>query len=117
MGYINILKENLKQRAQHLNLGEDFCIIQDNDPKHTAHNVKLWLLYSIGNQLHSPTKSHDINPMERLGDFLERKILQQGITSKDMLKRVIITEWNNVSSEETQTVPIYAQTIEKGPVT
>ncbi|GFS71123.1 transposable element Tc1 transposase [Trichonephila clavipes] len=41
MGCINILKENLKQSAQDLNLGDDFWFQQDNDPKHTAHNVKL----------------------------------------------------------------------------
>ena len=41
MGYLNILKVNLNQSAQGLNLGEDFWFQQDNDPKHTAHNVKL----------------------------------------------------------------------------
>ncbi|GFX84245.1 transposable element Tc1 transposase [Trichonephila clavipes] len=39
--YIIILKENLKQGEQDLNLGDDFWFQQDNDPKHTAHNVKL----------------------------------------------------------------------------
>ncbi|GBO23410.1 hypothetical protein AVEN_102768-1 [Araneus ventricosus] len=101
MGYIDILKENLKRSAQHLNLGDDFRFIQDNDPKHTAHNLKLRLVYSIENQLHSPPQSLDVNTIEHLWNFLEREILQQDITSKDMLKRGIITEWNNVSSEET----------------
>ncbi|GFX78301.1 transposable element Tc1 transposase [Trichonephila clavipes] len=54
MGYINILKENLKHSAQDLKLGDDFFFQQDNDPKHTAHNVKLWLLYNIKYQLRSP---------------------------------------------------------------
>ncbi|GFX19797.1 transposable element Tcb1 transposase [Trichonephila clavipes] len=101
MGYINILKENFKQSAQDLNLGDDFWFQQDNDSKHTAHNVKLWLLYSIKNQLHSPPQSSDLNPIEHLWDLLERKIRQHHITSKEMLKRVIVTEWNTISSEET----------------
>lgn len=101
MGYINILKENLKQSAQDLNLGDDFWFQQDNDPKHTAHNVKLWLLYNIKNQLRSPPQSPDLNPIEHLWDLLERKIRQHHITSKEMLKRVIVTEWNIISSEET----------------
>ncbi|GBO31869.1 Transposable element Tcb2 transposase [Araneus ventricosus] len=66
MGYINILKENLKRSAQRLNLGDDFWFMQDNHPKHTAHNVKLWLLYSIKNQLHSSPQSPDINLIEHL---------------------------------------------------
>ncbi|GFV59535.1 transposable element Tcb1 transposase [Trichonephila clavipes] len=101
MGYINIVKENLKQSAQDLNHGDDFWFQQDNDPKHTAHNVKLWLLYYIKNQLRSPPQSPDLNPIEQLWDLLEGKIRQHHITSKEMLKRMIVTEWNTISSEET----------------
>ncbi|GFX28863.1 transposable element Tcb1 transposase [Trichonephila clavipes] len=101
MGHINILKENLKQSAQDLNLGDNFWFQQDNDPKHTPHNVKLWLLYNIKNHLRSPPQSPDLNPIEHLWDLLERKIRQRHSTSKEMLKREIVTEWNTISSEET----------------
>ncbi|GFV82922.1 transposable element Tcb1 transposase [Trichonephila clavipes] len=101
IGYINILKENLKQSAQDLNLGDDLWFQQVNDPKYTAHNVKRWLLYNIKNQLRSPPQSPDLNPIEHLWDILERKIRQHHITSKGMLKRVIVTEWNTISSEDT----------------
>ncbi|GFT74326.1 uncharacterized protein TNCV_538891 [Trichonephila clavipes] len=74
---------------------------QDNDPKHTAHNVKLWLPYNIKNQLPSPPQSPDLNPIEHLWYLLERKINQHRITLKEMLKRVIVTEWDTISSEET----------------
>ncbi|GFY17929.1 uncharacterized protein TNCV_3384221 [Trichonephila clavipes] len=77
MGYINILKENLKQGEQDFNLGDE-----NNDPNHTAHNVKLWLLYNIKNQLRTPSQSPDLNPIEHLWDLLERKIGQHPITSK-----------------------------------
>ncbi|GFU70191.1 transposable element Tcb1 transposase [Trichonephila clavipes] len=76
IGYINILKENLKQSAQDLNLGDDFWFQQDKDPKHTVHNVKLWLLYNIKNQLRSPPQSPDLNPIEHLWNLLEIKIRQ-----------------------------------------
>ena len=51
MGHLNVLKENLKQSARHLNLGDYFWFQQDNDSKHIAHNVKIWLLYNIKYQL------------------------------------------------------------------
>lgn len=99
--YLNILKENLKQSAQKLDLEEDFWFQQDNDPKHTAHNIKLWLLYNIKNQLKSPPQSPDLNPIEHLWDLLERKIRQHKITSKDMLKSVIMDEWAKISTDDT----------------
>ncbi|GFU52727.1 transposable element Tcb2 transposase [Trichonephila clavipes] len=36
----------------------------DNDPKHTAEMVKLWLLYNVPNQLHMDPQSSDLNPIE-----------------------------------------------------
>ncbi|GFV21760.1 uncharacterized protein TNCV_3484571 [Trichonephila clavipes] len=84
-----------------LNLGDDFWFQQDNDPKHTAHNVKLWPLYNIENLLRSPPHTRDLNPIKHLWDLLEIKIRQHHITSKEMLKRVIVPEWTTISSEET----------------
>lgn len=100
--YMDILKTNLKQSAQKLGLGDDFWFQQDNDPKHTAHNIKLWLLYNTKNQLQSPPQSPDLNPIELLWDLLERKIRQHHITSKEMLKNVISEEWGKISTEETK---------------
>ncbi|GFT59268.1 transposable element Tcb1 transposase [Trichonephila clavipes] len=90
-------KENLVPTVKYGGGG----VMQDNDPKHTAHNVKIWLLYNIKNQLRSHPQLPDLNPIEHLWDSLERRICQHHITSKEMLKRVIITEWNTISSEET----------------
>ncbi|GBN27544.1 hypothetical protein AVEN_221627-1 [Araneus ventricosus] len=104
VGHINIVKENLKRSEKHLNFEDYFWCMQDNDPKHTVQNVKLWLLYNSKNPLHSRPKSAEIQPIKHLWDLLERKILQQDIASKYMLKRVIITEWNNFSSDETSKV-------------
>lgn len=71
-GYLNIFKQNLQQSAQQLNLGQDFWFQQDNDPKHTPHNVKLWLLYNTKHQLYTLPQSSDLNPIEHLWDLQER---------------------------------------------
>lgn len=100
-GYLNILKTNLKQSAQLLELGDDFWFQQDNDPKHAAQNVKLWLLYNTKHQLRTPPQSPDLNPIEHLWDLLERRIRQHHISSKEMLKTVILNEWRKITTEDT----------------
>ncbi|GFX46615.1 transposable element Tc1 transposase [Trichonephila clavipes] len=66
---------------------------QDNDPKHTALIVKLWLLYYEPNQLRTPPQSPDLNPIEHLWGLLERRIREHVIASKEMLKSVLVDEW------------------------
>lgn len=54
MGYLNILKRNLQPSVQKLNLPNDYHFQQDNDPKHTSHVVREWLLYNVPKQLKTP---------------------------------------------------------------
>lgn len=72
-GYINILKQNLRQSEERLGLGDDLLFQQHNDPKHTALKVKLWLLYNTKRQVNL-RQSADLNPLEHLwkivGDLL-----------------------------------------------
>ncbi|GFW38065.1 transposable element Tcb2 transposase [Trichonephila clavipes] len=60
--YLDVLKNNLKECATKLGLGSSFRFQHDNDPKHTAEIVKLWLLYNVPNQLHLAPQSSDLNP-------------------------------------------------------
>ena len=39
--YIDILKQNVKQRAEKLGLANNFAFYQDNNPKHTSGVTKL----------------------------------------------------------------------------
>ncbi|GFS78549.1 transposable element Tcb1 transposase [Trichonephila clavipes] len=84
--HLNSQSEKTEESATKLGLGSPFRFQHDNDPKHTAAIVKLWLLYNVPNQLHTPPQSPDLNPIEHLWDLLERKIRQHNISSKDMLK-------------------------------
>ncbi|GFV54980.1 hypothetical protein TNCV_1663471 [Trichonephila clavipes] len=45
------------ESATKLGLGSSFRFQHDNDPKHTAETVKLWLLNNVPNQLHTPPQS------------------------------------------------------------
>ncbi|GBM48043.1 Transposable element Tc1 transposase [Araneus ventricosus] len=61
--YINILKENLKISAPKLGIQNTFKLYQDNDPKHTALNFRLWLLYNCPKVIKTPPYSQDLNPI------------------------------------------------------
>ena len=61
--YINILKRNLRTSAEDLRLGASFQFYQDNDPKHSAANTKLWLLYNCPKVIKTTVQSPDLNPI------------------------------------------------------
>ena len=79
--YINI-KENLNASAEKLGLQGKYIFQQDNDPKHTARNTKMWLLYNTPKQLHTPPQSPDLNPIEHLWKVLEDSIRKRQISNK-----------------------------------
>ena len=71
--------------------------MQDNHPKHTAHNTKMWLLYNVHKQLQTPPQSPDINPIEHLWDVLGRKIRSRVISNKRDCKTALVEEWGKIS--------------------
>ncbi|GBN98448.1 Transposable element Tc1 transposase [Araneus ventricosus] len=91
--YINILKENLKIPTQTLGIQNTFKLYQDNDPKHTALNVRLWLLYNCRKVIKTPLYSPDLNPIENVWHELEKRTRKHDISSKEQLKSVLIEEW------------------------
>lgn len=52
--YKSILEENLRPSVDSLGLGSSWIFQQDNDPKHTAHTVRDWMLYYALRQFKSP---------------------------------------------------------------
>ncbi|KAJ4440904.1 hypothetical protein ANN_10751 [Periplaneta americana] len=100
-GYLNILKQNLQQSAEKMGVGSYYQFQHDNDPKHTALNVKLWLLYNTPKSLNTPPQSPDLNPIENLWWELEKRVQKHHVTSTSELKAALIQEWSNISSSIT----------------
>ncbi|GFU71367.1 transposable element Tcb1 transposase [Trichonephila clavipes] len=98
--YLGILKDNLEKSASKLGLGSSFTFQQDNDPKHTAKIVQLYLLYHCRKQLHTP----DLNIIENLWSQLEKAVYEHEITSKEVLKKVLREECAKFSVETTKTL-------------
>ena len=101
-GYLDILKTNLKKSAEKLGLKESFIFQHDNDPKHTSHIVKEWLLHNVKNQLNTPPQSPDLNPIEHLWDELQQRIRMTPIKSKTELKARLQEEWEKIDCSVTQ---------------
>lgn len=100
--YLDILKSKLRESVTALGLGNDFIFQQDNDPKHTSHVVKEWLLQNVPNQLPHPPQSPDLNPIEHLWEELERRIRKHHITGKASLKARLLEEWTQIGAETTK---------------
>lgn len=95
--YLTILKTNLKDSVRKLGIESNFKFYQDNDPKHTAHDVKSYLLYNCPKVIKTPAQSPDLNAIEHLWDELGRRIQDRLCTSKKQLENALLEEWNKIS--------------------
>lgn len=52
-GYVSILRDNLKSRAENLGTQNSLIFQKANDPKHSAKKTKAWLLQNVPIRLHT----------------------------------------------------------------
>ena len=94
--YIGILRDNLRSSADAMGIGGNFIFQQDNDPKHTAMNTRLWLLYNTRRKFATPPQSPDMNPIENLWSYLESRVREREFSSKSQLKEILQEEWGKI---------------------
>ena len=97
--YLNILKQNLRQSAENMDIINSFKFYQDNDPKHSAGIVREWLLYNCPKVIKTPPQSPDLNPIENIWHYLETQIRKHEITNKEILKNKLQEEWNKIEPQ------------------
>jgi transposase len=95
--YIDILKDGLLPSAAEMGPNGNFQFHQDNDPKHTVHDVRLWLLYNCPKVTKTPPQSPDLNPIENLWDELDKRVRQHSITNQQQFKKIVASELKKIS--------------------
>lgn len=97
--YLNLLQQNLLKSAKDMGVPSAFFFYQDNDPKHKSKIVQDWLKENCPCLVDTPAQSPDINPIENLWSFLERKIRNHRISNKEDLKKALQEEWKKIPVE------------------
>ena len=75
--------------------------LQDGARPHTAKSSIALIHELIGNRLHKhPAKSPEINAIEDMWSYLNRKVTEAKITTIQTLKKKLKKEWDNLPWEE-----------------
>jgi len=85
--YLKILQENLGGVIGKMGLAAEKCIFQqDNDPKHTSHLVKNWLLNQKFQTMKWPPQSPDMNPIENLWSHVKSQLAKYAAPPNGMME-------------------------------
>ena len=101
--YQDILRRHLDEkkltftRNSKKRLTKKWQFVQDNSRVHTAKNSMAVLKELVGDRIIShPAKSPDLNPIEDIWSYLDRKVKEAKVTSIRGLKKVLQREWKNL---------------------
>ena len=78
-----------------------WIFLQDNDPKHKSATTMRLLRETLGDRIiPHPAYSPDLNIMEDLWSYLNRRVQACKVATIQGLKRTLTKEWNNMSWHE-----------------
>ncbi len=97
--YHSIIVRHMVPSAQALFPEEPWIFQQDNDPKHTSNKVQAYLAKKNFQVLDWPSQSPDLNPIENLWSYLDRKMKHRQPNSEKELVQMIKDEWGMIPNE------------------
>lgn len=97
--YCDTLKEGLFETLNMYNMNpNDVLFMQDNATCHTSKETKNWLNINKIVLFEAPANSPDMNPIENVWSYLEKKIrsIKLGYLNSEELWQIIQSEWYKI---------------------
>lgn len=100
-GYVDILQNNLLRHGCKI-AGRSWIFQQDNASINASRHTNQWFSEKKVNVLLWPSKSSDLNPIEKFWGILVRRVYANGrqFQSKQELKDAIKLEWDKITVGE-----------------
>lgn len=97
--YVKIIEKNVPRTARKLFGFDDYLFQQDNDPKHTSERA-YEAFDRLGIEVMEwPAQSPDLNPIENLWSYLDRKCKHRRCRNAEELFRQLCEAWNSLDLE------------------
>lgn len=94
--YLDILEDAMLNSADILFGRENWTFQQDNDPKHTAIQVRNWLAENDCAPMPWPAQSPDLNPIENLWSILDRRLCHRRCNTEAELFTALEEGWRSL---------------------
>ena len=96
--YVSILQNQLLPAARSM-YRRNWCLQQDNDPKHTSRVAKDFIAENSICTIDWPSNSLDLNPIENMWTTMKNNVEKRMPQNIDELTRFLLEEWKAILQE------------------